>query len=1132
MRKVILSLTAAFTLICNISFAQLEVIFTGNPVAMPNGQVSVDVSVNDWTSLIGAQFTMSWDSTVLKYNSVTNFVGNPPINFVDNSTIGNPSALGVDEGEATFSWFAIDGSNYTAPDGTRIFTLIFDAVGQPCTSTSITLTDDILPSEAYVDEGNNVTTTIGVVSSGFNLEIDCNMMVDCGPNNGNPNCGGGDTNGVGAIGSDELVASGESVCVEVSVSNFNDIQSFNILDISWDPTLLSFTGTQNYCADVTGFGASNFGTTNAASGTVTLAWFDGTGSNPVNLADGKVLFEICFDAVGANGTFADVVFDDVEFGNSMGQAQPFFTDCGSVEICVPDQPSDDLLLFAVDTMIANGDAFCMPVFVNNFTDVGSFQFNMDWDNSLLTYTMVQNVNPALLADPLFNIDGQGFLTTNWFHPQGATSSLANGAVLFEVCFDFTGDCEDVSPFNFVNSNTVNIEFGDENDQPIVPANTMNGSLTLACPDCEVVFNTTQPSCAGDLGSIQITSDAVSCVWTFNDDPFNNPSGCNIPAGLAGNYCVTVTNSNGDTCEDCVSLVNPDEITFTLDVQNIGCDGNGSITVSNVQGGTGPYTINPASPISVTTPGATTVTVTDSNNCSASQTANVVAEIDPLSISNSEVVQGCNASITLTIAGGCTPYSVTPTGGAFNAAGDQVTFSGLAPGDYTYTVSDDQGNSVTSETFTIDPIGDPTVASLVEQGSCANMTGSAKATITGGCAPYTSGSNFPVVDNVVCYENIAPGDYSDTVTDAAGNAVVVMYTIPFFDAVTATIDVTDATPGMSDGCIDLGLMGGAAPYTITIVPEPATVTYGGPNGDLICGLPQGTYDITIEDANGCTLNPDSGDTTVGETSGEIQIVTTVDSAGAFNGFGVSCNGECDGSVSASVTGVNGSLTSIEWTNSSGAVVGNELIINGLCADTYTLMVTDEAGVTATDVVEISEPEQISLDVSITEVSDETTCDGAIEVLVEGGVGPYTFAWSNGATTQSISDLCCGSFVVIVTDANGCEAMIQNIQLACPETCELDGPCYTTYGNIMTPGNADGVNDFLDICCAASRPNVLNVYDRWGREVHQAVNYSNNWGGLSDDGDVLGEGTYFWVMEVTFDNDEIRIFKGYVTILRDL
>ena len=83
------------------------------------------------------------------------------------------------------------------------------------------------------------------------------------------------------------------------------------------------------------------------------------------------------------------------------------------------------------------------------------------------------------------------------------------------------------------------------------------------------------------------------------------------------------------------------------------------------------------------------------------------------------------------------------------------------------------------------------------------------------------------------------------------------------------------------------------------------------------------------------------------------------------------------------------------------------------------VTDSTGCTGTDTAFISEP-PIGLSIGLT-ATDETCAgcmDGTVAANVMGGTPPYTYSWSNGASTDSLSGLAAGDYVITVTDSNGC------------------------------------------------------------------------------------------------------------------
>jgi hypothetical protein len=84
------------------------------------------------------------------------------------------------------------------------------------------------------------------------------------------------------------------------------------------------------------------------------------------------------------------------------------------------------------------------------------------------------------------------------------------------------------------------------------------------------------------------------------------------------------------------------------------------------------------------------------------------------------------------------------------------------------------------------------------------------------------------------------------------------------------------------------------------------------------------------------------------------------------------------------------------------------------------VTDALGHIATTSVTVSEPEMaLTLTSALQDVSKAGTNDGAIDLTVIGGVGPFSYRWNNGATTQDLPRVVAGLYTVTVIDASGAE-----------------------------------------------------------------------------------------------------------------
>lgn len=128
--------------------------------------------------------------------------------------------------------------------------------------------------------------------------------------------------------------------------------------------------------------------------------------------------------------------------------------------------------------------------------------------------------------------------------------------------------------------------------------------------------------------------------------------------------------------------------------------------------------------------------------------------------------------------------------------------------------------------------------------------------------------------------------------------------------------------------------------------------------------------------------------------------------------VGCNGGNDGAATAGANGGSGPFT-YNWSNGATSAT-----INNLTAGVYSVTVSDGANCNITSSVTIAQPAAINLTLQPTDAAGGA--NGAVNLTPSGGTAPYSYAWSNGATTQDISGLNPGTYAVTLTDANGCTA----------------------------------------------------------------------------------------------------------------
>lgn len=371
-----------------------------------------------------------------------------------------------------------------------------------------------------------------------------------------------------------------------------------------------------------------------------------------------------------------------------------------------------------------------------------------------------------------------------------------------------------------------------------------------------------------------------------------------------------------------------------------------------------------------------------------------------------IVGGANITPNLTSTdplcnGGATgSASVAPTGGSAYAylwsTGDtSSTVSNLAAGTYTVTIAD--ANNLSCSTSTSVTIADPSAIavtpSLSEPLCNGDQTGGISTSVSGGTAGYTYlWSNG---DTSGAISGIGAGVYTLTVQDAnncTGTDSIVL-TEP--TAISASIVGTDVTcPGGADGAADLTLSGGTPGYSYS--------WNTGATTEDISGLGAGNYIITAMDSNNCMFM----DTIIISAPAPFSYVDSV--------IDVACNGDMNGIVDVVVSGANGGY-SYAW--STGDTSSS---IFGVSGGTYTLTVTDASNCTSTTTYTVAEPAAIATSGVVTDDVGGANI-GSIDYAISGGAGGFTFSWSNGETTEDITGLAGGTYIVTATDANGCMVM---------------------------------------------------------------------------------------------------------------
>lgn len=581
---------------------------------------------------------------------------------------------------------------------------------------------------------------------------------------------------------------------------------------------------------------------------------------------------------------------------------------------------------------------------------------------------------------------------------------------------------------------------------------------------------------------------------------------------AGTYDLTITNNDlTPPCIKTTTVTVPEPAALSGSITSFKnacfgiCDGNITFTMS---GGTTPYVFNweddLGNPVAQTTSTVTglcqgnyLVTATDVNGCPQLTGTQSLIENTEITISTSVVHSDCdvtNGTASVNVSGGAPPYTYS-----WSNSSTSSSLTGLSVGLYTCVITDSEScidtalanlgyiDSNTATIQVISPISCPD--------SCdASIT----VNVVGGVPPYlyswTVGSSDDTLFNL-CADSIGVGT-----TDSTGCPGFASVVLSEPDPISASVTSTDETScNAQDGSIDLTPSGGTSPYTYFWNDSSTTQD--------LSSLEEGTYRVTVSDANGCPAAV--GQATI-NAGAPIQFSLT--------GTDITCFGFNDGSIDLLVDTSTGQTPYFySWSDS---ITITEDFSNAT-AGTYTVAVTDINNCPPTlETITLNQPDIIDVELS-------TFClngFGNIIASTSGGTEPYFYSWSNGMVSTELSDLDPGTYSVSVTDVNNCPEDSEEIEF---EPCTIEIP------NAFTP-NEDGTNDVWALQNMASFPDaVIKIYNRWGDVVFKSSGYNTPWDGKHRLTNMkLPNAVYYYVIE-NVDPKFVEtgsLLQGYVTIVR--
>ena len=556
---------------------------------------------------------------------------------------------------------------------------------------------------------------------------------------------------------------------------------------------------------------------------------------------------------------------------------------------------------------------------------------------------------------------------------------------------------------------------------IVISNPLSGcSNSFGFTITEPALLTADITAPGVVLCVGGTIDSLSALVTGGNLPYsflwNTSAVTQTITGMSpGLYWVEVTDSNNCMIRDSFVVAQANPLYLNILGDDVSClGGNDGITyVDSISGGAGPYTFfwdgATGSQVGDTafnlSAGLYSLMALDFNGCNVFDSIQIV-EWPVIVINEIHVDVACfgdtSGLIDLTVSGGQTPYGYSWTGpNGFASLNEDI--SNLEAGSYQVFVTD---NNACVDSLAVSIIEPNALGLAIDSTNvtCKGLAdGTAAVTASGASGGYTYLWNDALAQNTATAVGLDVGNYQVIVSDANGcqDSLAVLIEEP--DSLLLSLD--DLTNvlcnGGNTGSISVSTTGGTIAYSYL------WSNGGGANEDL-SNATAGMYTLTVTDANACTA--------------QLSATITEPTALTINlaGTNIFCFGGIDGEVDATVNGGVSPYT-YGWTGPNGFTSAVE-DINALSAGTYTLTVTDSNNCVMNESITITQPADVVITFSEVSVNCFGGNDGSLTAQVlTGGTAPFQFQWdaaANNQNTAMATGLIAGTYMVTVTDGNGC------------------------------------------------------------------------------------------------------------------